>query len=112
MFSGRHVIESTDDGTGSFFIDRESSSFKYILQYLRDGKTPPIAEAVEVYEEACFYQVSWKFWENSIRRLEKQTEMRKTVRDRLGEEYKELLGRILTLIEKRRSEYLQKCFDS
>ena len=54
MFSGRHVVERTDDGR--FFIDREGNSFKYILQYLHDGKMPPATEAAEVYEEACYYQ--------------------------------------------------------
>ena len=56
MFSGRHMIDRTNDGR--FFIDRDGSSFKCILQYLRDGKSPPISGAVEVYEEACYYQIA------------------------------------------------------
>ena len=105
MFSGRHVIERTNDGR--FFIDREGGSFKYILQYLRDGKMPPETESAEVYEEARFQEDLGEY--ESTRRLRKMT---KTVRDSLGEEYKDFLRRFLALIEKSRSEYLQRCFDS
>jgi len=38
MFSGRHDIESMKCSDGSFFIDRDGSRFKYILDYLRDGE--------------------------------------------------------------------------
>ena len=113
MFSGRHVIERTDDGR--FFIDREGNSFKYILQYLRDGKMPPATEAAEVYEEACYYQISGLLEAlgefESTRRLRKQTELRKTVRDKLGKDYNDFLRRFLSRIEQSRSEYLQMSFD-
>jgi hypothetical protein len=35
MFSGRHSLKKDDDG--SFFIDRDGTHFRYILNYLRDG---------------------------------------------------------------------------
>ena len=35
MFSGRHSI--TREADGSFFIDRDGTYFRYILNYLRDG---------------------------------------------------------------------------
>ncbi|XP_065885242.1 uncharacterized protein [Dysidea avara] len=38
MFSGRHDLETMKCNDGSFFIDRDGARFKYILDYLRDGK--------------------------------------------------------------------------
>jgi len=35
MFSGRYSLEK--DASGYFFIDRDGTAFKYILNYLRDG---------------------------------------------------------------------------
>ena len=42
MFSGRHRIETTGDGT--FFIDRDGTYFRFILNYLRNGELilPPL----------------------------------------------------------------------
>lgn len=59
MFSGRHKVEtSTDDG--SFFIDRDGTYFRFILNYLRDGKlvlpeSPKFLKELEA--EARFYQL-------------------------------------------------------
>ena len=36
MFSGRHRIETTGDGT--FFSDRDGTYFRFILNYLRNGE--------------------------------------------------------------------------
>ena len=66
-----------------------------------------------MYEEACYYQISEVLGEyESTRQLQKQTKLRKAVRDRLGENYKKFLERFLALIEKKRSEFLEKCFDN
>lgn len=35
MFSGRHPLRQDDQG--SYFIDRDSTQFRYVLNYLRDG---------------------------------------------------------------------------
>lgn len=37
MFSGRH--NATTDEDGRYFIDRDGTHFRYILNYLRDGNT-------------------------------------------------------------------------
>ena len=58
MFSGRHEVQTTEDG--SFFIDRDSTYFRFILNYLRDGELilPEGATFLaELEAEARFYQV-------------------------------------------------------
>ena len=58
MFSGRHKLETTEDG--SFFIDRDGTYFRFILNYLRNGELilPEGATFPEELEtEARFYQV-------------------------------------------------------
>lgn len=37
MFSGRHYVQKCEDGR--YFIDRDGTHFRYILNYLRDGNT-------------------------------------------------------------------------
>jgi BTB/POZ domain-containing protein KCTD7/14 len=37
MFSGRHNVNKDEDGR--YFIDRDGTHFRYILNYLRDGNT-------------------------------------------------------------------------
>ena len=37
MFSGRH--NANKGGDGRYFIDRDGTHFRYILNYLRDGNT-------------------------------------------------------------------------
>ena len=57
MFSGRHELETTD---GSFFIDRDGTYFRFILNYLRNGELilPDGATFLKELEaEAKFYQV-------------------------------------------------------
>ena len=39
MFSGRHQLKRESDG--SYFIDRDGTHFRYILNYLRDGGFKP-----------------------------------------------------------------------
>ena len=104
MFSGRHVINKTEEGR--FFIDRDGSSFKYILQYLRDGKTPPSSEA---YEEACYYQTLETY--ECIRVRKSNDVLMTKLRERLGDKYKGLLSKFMDLLEKKRSDFLEKCFD-
>jgi hypothetical protein len=115
MFSGRHKVDKTSDGR--FFIDRDGGLFKYILEYLRDEKLPPVSEAaIEVYQEACFYQIAGltEILETYeiVQRVKKKDMLVTLVRDKLGEEYKLLLRKIIYLIEKKQSEFLEKCFDS
>ena len=58
MFSGRHEVETTEDG--SFFIDRDGTYFRFILNYLRNGELilPEGATFLKELEaEARFYQV-------------------------------------------------------
>ena len=58
MFSGRHEVQTTQDG--SFFIDRDGTYFRFILNYLRDGElilpeNPKFLK--ELVAEARFYQL-------------------------------------------------------
>jgi hypothetical protein len=58
MFSGRHNVPKDEDGR--YFIDRDGTHFRYILNYLRDGNTylPPEEQtADELYEEVCYYGI-------------------------------------------------------
>ncbi|XP_076470419.1 uncharacterized protein LOC143300543 isoform X2 [Babylonia areolata] len=62
MFSGRHALKTEADG--SYFIDRDGTHFRYILNYLRDGcikeGTLPANETVlrELLTEAEYFQLS------------------------------------------------------
>ncbi|XP_025095630.1 uncharacterized protein LOC112564776 isoform X2 [Pomacea canaliculata] len=62
MFSGRHPLKTEADG--SYFIDRDGTHFRYILNYLRDGcikeGTLPSSDTVlrELLTEAEYYQLS------------------------------------------------------
>ena len=58
MFSGRHEVQTTEDG--SFFIDRDGTYFRFILNYLRNGELilPDGATFLKELEaEAKFYQL-------------------------------------------------------
>ena len=60
MFSGRFDTKSSEDG--SYFIDRDGTHFRYILNYLRTGQLiVPTDEMArirdELLAEAEFYQV-------------------------------------------------------
>ena len=58
MFSSRHEVQTTEDG--SFFIDRDGTYFRFILNYLRNGELilPDGATFLaELEAEARFYQV-------------------------------------------------------
>jgi len=58
MFSGRFELEPCEDG--AFFIDRDGTYFRYILNYLRTGKLTLPKDATflkELQEEAEFYQI-------------------------------------------------------
>jgi len=62
MFSGRHALRQDDDG--SYFIDRDSTRFRYVLNYLRDGGfragTLPADRCFlsELWTEAEYYQLT------------------------------------------------------
>ncbi|XP_059159373.1 uncharacterized protein LOC131943333 [Physella acuta] len=61
MFSGRHELKTEADG--SYFIDRDGTYFRYVLNYLRDGcikeGTLPVSETMwrELLTEAEYYQL-------------------------------------------------------
>ena len=61
MFSGRHALRQDDDG--AYFIDRDGTHFRYVLNYLRDGGFRPgtlPANACflgELCTEAEYYQL-------------------------------------------------------
>ena len=58
MFSGKFEMKPSEDG--AFFIDRDGTHFRFILNYLRTGKlTLPDGETSlkEFAEEADFYQI-------------------------------------------------------
>ena len=58
MFPGRHKVQTTEDG--SFFIDRDGTYFRFILNYLRNGELilPDGATFLKELEaEAKFYQL-------------------------------------------------------
>ena len=58
MFSGRHKQETTGDG--SFFIDRDGTHFRFLVNYLRNGELilPEGATFLKELEaEAKFYQL-------------------------------------------------------
>ena len=48
MFSGRHDLSTMQCEDGSFFIDRDGTHFRHILNYLRDGE-----EAVESFPKSA-----------------------------------------------------------
>jgi len=62
MFSGRHALRQDDDG--AFFIDRDGTHFRYILNYLRDGGFRPGTLPAdpcflgELCTEAEYYQLA------------------------------------------------------
>lgn len=59
MFSGRYTMEKNDDKF--YFIDRDGTHFKHILNYLRYGEKvilqPQESFLRELYHEALFYQL-------------------------------------------------------
>ena len=58
MFSGRFDTKPAEDG--SYFIDRDGTHFRYILNYLRTGRLHLPADQLvekELLEEAQFYQI-------------------------------------------------------
>ncbi|KAB5512228.1 hypothetical protein DKX38_029256 [Salix brachista] len=58
MFSGRHTV-SEDPDKGYVFIDRDGKHFRHILNWLRDGVVPTLADAEysELMREAVYYQL-------------------------------------------------------
>ena len=58
MFSGKFDTKPSEDG--SFFIDRDGTHFRFILNYLRDGELTLPKEATfldELRKEVAFYQI-------------------------------------------------------
>ena len=58
MFSGKFEMKPSEDG--AFFIDRDGTHFRFVLNYLRTGKlTLPKGATFldELAEEAAFYQI-------------------------------------------------------
>ena len=63
MFSGRHDLETMQCKDGSFFIDRDGTHFRHILNYLRDGEEAIVSIPKsfdilsELIRETKFYQL-------------------------------------------------------
>ncbi|CAH3128269.1 unnamed protein product [Pocillopora meandrina] len=57
MFSGKFEMKPSEDGT--FFIDRDGTHFRFVLNYLRTGKLTKKGATFldELAEEAAFYQI-------------------------------------------------------
>lgn len=55
MFSGRHKIDK--DSKGNYFIDTEGTYFGHILEFLRHGTLPPFSVTVQVYKDACYFNI-------------------------------------------------------
>jgi hypothetical protein len=62
MFSGRHALRQDDDG--AYFIDRDGTHFRYVLNFLRDGNFRPgtlpadVSFLGELCTEAEYYQLA------------------------------------------------------
>ena len=59
MFNGRH--ELTSNSKGAYFIDRDGTHFRYVLNFLRDGEVCLPSDhgvLVELLREADYYQLS------------------------------------------------------
>ena len=60
MFSGRHKL--IQDGKGAYFIDRDGTHFRFILNYLRDGQLGSLPEdkiqLQELVRESDYYQLT------------------------------------------------------
>jgi len=59
MFSGRHHL--TQDREGRYFIDRDGTHFRHILNFLRDGTFVPKEEKshyAEILTESKFYGIT------------------------------------------------------
>lgn len=59
MFEGTEP--STEDSNGNFFIDRDGSIFRFILNYIRTGKLhlpKDFTEYGQLHEEAEFYEIT------------------------------------------------------
>ncbi|XP_067841460.1 BTB/POZ domain-containing protein KCTD14-like [Heptranchias perlo] len=54
MFSGQSRPRT--DSEGRYFIDRDGTHFRYVLEFLR-GREPPAQLAEEVYQEALYYDI-------------------------------------------------------
>ncbi len=69
MFSGRHNVNTDEEGR--YFIDRDGTHFRYILNYLRDGNTyiPFDNQQLvdELYEEVQFFNI-----ENLLHKLDQE----------------------------------------
>ncbi len=97
MFSGRFEMKPSEDGT--LFIDRDGTHFRFILNYLRNGKlTLPEGATFlkELEEEAEFYQIQGiidelKFTKPSTIQASKPTEAFKESVILTNEEHRSVL---------------------
>ena len=74
MFSGRFDSKRAEDG--SYFIDRDGTHFRYILNYLRTGQLIVPEDKIirrELLTEAEFYQIQGIIDERKARPFEGST---------------------------------------
>lgn len=77
MFSGRYGL--IQDSDGSYFIDRDGTHFRYILNYLRDNTVilpPNYLLHMELLKEADFYQLDGlaEIIKQNLKRLDPDTD--------------------------------------
>ena len=92
MFSGRFDSKPAEDG--SYFIDRDGTHFRYILNYLRTGQLVVPEDKIvrrELLTEAEFYQVqgiidelkAYPFQDSSILSTEQRQTLTKWLEKKL-----------------------------
>jgi len=77
MFSGRYGL--IQDSDGSYFIDRDGTHFRYVLNYLRDNTVilpPNYLLHMELLKEADFYQLDGlaEIIKQNLKRLDPDTD--------------------------------------
>lgn len=81
MFSGRHGLFQDKDG--AYFIDRDGSEFRHVLNFLRDGEScflpEDSVELEELLKEAEYYQIEGPI--ATVKERKRKAAIRVTQRD-------------------------------
>jgi hypothetical protein len=102
MFSGRHPVHAGSDG--SYFIDRDCTYFRHILNHLRDGTIPvelTPEEKTAIAREAAFYGlerlssvlcgdiINYGLNDEILQNQRDETELRRFLQSKTSEVYEE-----------------------